>query len=78
MQGVDWRDKQNWGCNAGMNPYLEHMNDGISLVKAWNTRTMLLEHSSLPATRGRKMITELDSLGTLCAYRIRWRWCLSR
>ena len=31
-QGVDWRDKSNWGCNAGMNPYLEYMNDGISLV----------------------------------------------
>ena len=34
VQGVDWRDKSNWGCNAGMNPYLEYMNDGISLVWA--------------------------------------------
>ena len=32
VQGVDWRDKSNWGCNGGMNPYLEYMNDGVSLV----------------------------------------------
>lgn len=30
-QGVEWQDRSNWGCNGGMNPYLEFMNDGISL-----------------------------------------------
>lgn len=32
-QGVDWRDHANWGCNGGLNPYMELLNDGISLVR---------------------------------------------
>ncbi|KDD73356.1 hypothetical protein H632_c2260p0, partial [Helicosporidium sp. ATCC 50920] len=30
-QGVDWRDTSVWGCNAALNPYAEHMNDGIDV-----------------------------------------------
>lgn len=30
-QGVDWRDKANWGCNGKSNPYGEHYLDGVSL-----------------------------------------------
>lgn len=30
-QGVDWRDKKNWGCNRNMNPYGDHANDGLTL-----------------------------------------------
>lgn len=30
-QGVDWRDKRNWKCNGGENPYLEFQNDGVSI-----------------------------------------------
>lgn len=30
-QGVDWRDRANWGCNGQRNPYGEHYLDGASL-----------------------------------------------
>lgn len=30
-QGVDWRDKSNWGCNFERNPYGHHYIDGGSL-----------------------------------------------
>jgi hypothetical protein len=30
-QGVDWRDKANWGCNFERNPYGNHYIDGGSL-----------------------------------------------
>ncbi|GAB4815440.1 hypothetical protein N2152v2_002486 [Parachlorella kessleri] len=30
-QGVDWRRPENWGCNAGMNPFIDGAYDGISL-----------------------------------------------
>ena len=30
-QGVDWRDKSNWGCNFERNPYGNHYIDGGSL-----------------------------------------------
>jgi hypothetical protein len=30
-QGVDWRDKRNWRCNAGYSPYAEHHYDGLSV-----------------------------------------------
>ena len=31
LQGVDWRNQDNWACNGGLNPYMELLNDGISL-----------------------------------------------
>ncbi|KAK9816513.1 hypothetical protein WJX72_001363 [[Myrmecia] bisecta] len=30
-QGVDWSDRSNWQCNAGLNPYAEFAYDGIEL-----------------------------------------------
>jgi hypothetical protein len=30
-QGVDWRDRSNWGCNFERNPYGHHYMDGGSL-----------------------------------------------
>ncbi|DBA99576.1 TPA: hypothetical protein ACH3X3_012154 [Trebouxia sp. C0006] len=30
-QGVDWRDKANWKCNAGFSPYAENHYDGLSI-----------------------------------------------
>jgi hypothetical protein len=30
-QGVDWRDKSNWGCNFEKNPFGPHYLDGGSL-----------------------------------------------
>lgn len=30
-QGVDWRDKSNWQCNAGFSPYAENHYDGLSI-----------------------------------------------
>eukprot|EP00878_Enallax_costatus_P024831 GHUV01026523.1.p1 GENE.GHUV01026523.1~~GHUV01026523.1.p1 ORF type:complete len:299 (+),score=79.13 GHUV01026523.1:220-1116(+) len=30
-QGVDWRDKANWDCNAKLTPTSEYSNDGTSL-----------------------------------------------
>ena len=30
-QGVDWRDRSNWGCNRGRNPYGSHHIDGGNL-----------------------------------------------
>jgi hypothetical protein len=30
-QGVDWRDKSNWGCNAEFNPHHPHHMDGGSI-----------------------------------------------
>ena len=30
-QGVDWRDKSNWRCNAGFSPYAENHYDGLSI-----------------------------------------------
>jgi hypothetical protein len=30
-QGVDWRDRSNWGCNMERNPYGNHYLDGGSL-----------------------------------------------
>ena len=33
-RGVDWRDQGNWNCNAKMNPYGHHANDGATLEAA--------------------------------------------
>ena len=30
-QGVEWRDKANWKCNAGFSPYAENHYDGLSI-----------------------------------------------
>lgn len=30
-QGIDWRQTENWGCNGALNPYAEHMYDGIDV-----------------------------------------------
>ncbi|KAL3154058.1 hypothetical protein ABBQ32_013603 [Trebouxia sp. C0010 RCD-2024] len=30
-QGVDWRDRSNWKCNAGFSPYAENHYDGLSI-----------------------------------------------
>ncbi|KAA6422349.1 MAG: hypothetical protein FRX49_07819, partial [Trebouxia sp. A1-2] len=30
-QGADWRDKDNWNCNAGLNPYAVDAYDGVNL-----------------------------------------------
>ena len=59
VQGVDWRDKQNWGCNAGMNPYLEYMNDGISLVWTWHVYAVTSTHATADAL----LLVRLDSFG---------------
>lgn len=30
-QGVDWRDRASWGCNARIDPHRQDTYDGLSL-----------------------------------------------
>ena len=91
LQGVDWRDKKNWGCNAGMNPYLEYTNDGVSLVSGLarpiGSVSLSCAESPQPVCSFTwDQSTELFQRGTTSPeppylsflYRTRWRWCSSR
>ncbi|KAL6766934.1 hypothetical protein ACKKBG_A37960 [Auxenochlorella protothecoides x Auxenochlorella symbiontica] len=57
-QGVDWRDTNNWGCNAALNPYAEYMYDGINLspfeVMFVKMKEYLLEANWTTATEIKK------------------------
>jgi len=48
-QGVDWRRKENWGCNLEKNPYGNHYLDGGSLeameVMFVKVKQRLLDHA---------------------------------
>lgn len=60
-QGVDWRDKANWGCNAGINPYAEYMYDGVNIspfeVMFVKVKEFLLEANWTTATSAKKYTT---------------------
>ncbi|GAB4817919.1 hypothetical protein N2152v2_004965 [Parachlorella kessleri] len=57
-QGVDWRQTKNWGCNAALNPYAEHMYDGIDLspfeIMFVKLKQFLLEANWTTAAQGKK------------------------
>lgn len=60
-QGVDWRDKATWGCNAGINPYAEYMYDGVNIspfeVMFVKVKEFLLEANWTTATSAKKYTT---------------------
>jgi hypothetical protein len=57
-QGVDWRNRSNWGCNAGINPYADHMYDGVNIspfeVMFVKVKEFLLEAGWATASHAKK------------------------
>lgn len=56
--GVDWRDRNNWDCNSGVNPYAEDRYDGISVnpleVMFVKVKEFMLQTEWMPARFAKK------------------------